>query len=510
MKTKACLPFVTQYLSKQNNVGSTATNHLFVRRKDASLFLDFKRFSSHLKTYQLPLLSFLTEAAQLHVENAHKTYFIATQHLLPTTYNLIEALIQLGFRSENMLLIGKPYSTVPNLPEKLRTGLGVSVVEDKPLLPFEKKFLFNLGEYEKYTQEKTEAAWEKATHCLKSKRDIEQIIILDEGGHLLERIPRSLLSHYKIVGIEQTRGGLYNRDLPHRPFPIIHVASSALKREWEAKIIAKSVIETLEKKLPKESYYTQQFGVLGTGAIGLAVIEYLNSKGCKVFYYDANQSAMADFKKRAAPNMGIASSSTEALVRNSDWILGCTGKDVSQAFQIEELSGNNKYFVSCSSEDREYKTALQKLRKYVERIKLDPLQDLTFYSTNQKDSITFISGGFPVNFTRTPECDPPEIDLTRALLLASCIQAQQLLSTYQEMQEYPAGLMLDPHLQLKILEACVQEYPHLIPQEDLRSKSPLFDWIVNHSGGVFYSPNLQNGKSLEQIEEARYCESFPH
>jgi S-adenosylhomocysteine hydrolase len=403
---------------------------------------------------------------------AERTCLIGVQHYLPSTISLFQALRSLGFLPHHMLFAGKPYSTVPGVLKKLHL-LGVDAKEDK--------CLDQVGNYHQYTTQKIDALWESCRKKLETDPSIDRIIILDEGGRCLERIPRSLLFKYPIIGIEQTRGGLYSSELPYRPFPIIQVASSAVKREFESRIIAASILRKLDKILSEENYQKMQYGIIGNGAIGKAIASHLTKKGCKILVYDQNQEACRSLAEDSCSLM--AANSIEAVFRNADCIFGCTGRDITKEVDIFDLV-SDKFLISCSSEDKEFQSALQSvLGFHRSKVLLNPLEDITLLS-NSNDKIRILSGGFPINFDRTAICDPPEIELTRALLLSACIQALATLADVNY-QKGDNTLMLNPKLQ----KFSVDHWAHTIslaPQQNILIQSEHFlEWITQHSSGTY-------------------------
>lgn len=463
------------------------------------VFCQAYRFKS-----ELPVLRQMTNELKGLLQNPENTYLVGVQHLLPTTVGLFQSLISLGFKPQNMTFTGKPYSTVAGVPQQLR-GLGMNIIEGERLS--------RIGEYSIQTNKKVEALWEQVNKDLEnSSRRIERLIILDEGGRVLEQTPPRLPTRLPVIGIEQTRAGMYNRQLHYMPFPVILVAGCAAKREWESDIIAKSVVDILARKLPDDSYNTKQFGVVGVGAVGSAVVEYLIHKGCRVNVYDDNSKAIEDLESKVGDNHKgniIRFDGVEALVRSSDWTLGCSGKDISAKVALETLS-NHRLLVSCSSEDREFKKILDQTLELTGRLVIDPLSDLTFMNENGQGKFTIVSGGFPINFTREASSDPDEIDLTRTLLLAACAQAQLLPYYWRQginQKVKPQQLKLDPFLQQITVEHCAKEYPNLITQKDLltctqNGSLPLYEYLREHSAGEYLETEMFKKRFSKKLQPA--------
>lgn len=407
-------------------------------------------------------------------ENLKDTYLIGVQHSLPSTVHLFYNLIKMGFLPENMLFTDKPYSRVDDSFNEIKNlGIQVHSSQDELLI----------GGYSSAASDKINKMWEKCSDDLKHKK-IRKIIILDEGGRCIEQIPSRFLNEYQIVGIEQTRGGLYSQELTYRPFPIIEVASSAVKKYYESPIIARSIVRTVAKNIlqkTKNNGEGLQYGIIGNGSLGLALARHFSSKG-KIFAYDKNYTSYPeDLKGKLVPL-----SSAEGVIRNSDCILFCTGQDSTKGIDIFSLI-KNKIFISCSSEDKEFRSLLEEISKQSTRIKLNPLEDLTFF-TDSRDKILLASGGFPINFDRTEKSDPPEILLTRGLLMGSIIQAVYTQPSDGFLYSSHNGIMLDPYVQQYVLERYAHYFPKSLKINELEKKSGI-EWIKENSGGQHHSVN---------------------
>lgn len=139
--------------------------------------------------------------------------------------------------------------------------------------------------------------WAKVVEKLDAQ--VEQILIMDHGGHAITYLPLMLLEHYKIIGIEKTTAGFINskkQGLP--PIPVIDVANSAAKRFLESPLIADAVVNKIVSYLP-ENINDFVFGVVGLGSIGKAVVNRLHQLGCRLVVHDIDsaQQVFIDNKK---------------------------------------------------------------------------------------------------------------------------------------------------------------------------------------------------------------------
>ena len=199
-------------------------------------------------THPIPSLAIMDEMLQLarqhELPTLDKIAFIGAQHKLETTATLFKAIIDLGAKPKNMFFTGKCYSTCPAVEESIKK-LGVHVFDDPvPTSP---------GEYSEACAKVITTMWEQFNNHIKELPDsekIEKIIILDDGGKIIEGLKFTTIVRYQVIVIEQTRGGLYSKELTdHGIFPIILVAQCAAKRIIEAPLIATAILTRLKKWL---------------------------------------------------------------------------------------------------------------------------------------------------------------------------------------------------------------------------------------------------------------------
>lgn len=302
-------------------------------------------FSSKTKGYPIPklqLIDDMVEVASNHkLPNLSNTAFIGVQHMLETTVTLFDGLIKLGVKAQNMYFTGKCYSSAPAIEaevQRRKIHLIPAGIPEKP------------GQYHEYARDNLRKMWKFFVDDIKRKK-IERLIILDEGGRCLETMPENITFEYAIASIEQTRAGLYSKVINQRLFPLIDVASSAAKKYLESKLIATAVLDKVNKALAKLNLPDDTVcGIVGNGAIGYALAEYLLAKGYKVVVYDQSEAA---FRGLFNKNFYRVESIKQVIV-NAQYIFSCTGKDISQELDILNLASSDKIFISCSSEDKEF------------------------------------------------------------------------------------------------------------------------------------------------------------
>lgn len=405
----------------------------------------------------------------------NKTAVFYVHHPLKTSINVIDALIHLGAKPEHLFILGKRYSEC----EPVVSALVQKGVHYQPC-----SMQTGIGQYSYSFIRDINWLWAKVVEKLDAQ--VEQILIMDHGGHAITYLPLMLLEHYKIIGIEKTTAGFINskkKGLP--PIPVIDVANSAAKRFLESPLIADAVVNKIVSYLP-ENINDFVFGVVGLGSIGKAVVNRLHQLGCRLVVHDIDsaQQAFIDNKKNI-----IFTNEMSALIASADYIFGCSGRDISEE-QLEQLrlATRNKTLISCSSEDKEYLSLLQMINQQAPAL-FDPMDDIEF-KTEFGASIHLIRGGFPVNFDHTGESVPAnDIQLTRSLVLAAVLQASDYLNdTSKECGVYA----LDAAYQRFVI------YEWLKYQDESRFDSEQLsrfldeDWLANHSNGL-------NSRGIQRI-----------
>jgi len=419
----------------------------------------------------LPVFKAIQKAIGYKAPFLENTAFICTQHELATTINLFETLIDLGAIPENIYLMGKYYSSCEAVVKKL---IELGIKRQPHSIPSK------VGDFANTFKTDLKKMWEKfsadSIHSF-----IKRIIILDDGGRCLSTAPSFLHSKYPIIGIEQTTGGLNNPEIVNLPFGLIEVASSAAKLWLESPLIANAAItEPLNKILQSNNKDNVIYGVIGTGYIGMAIIKKLLSLGYEVIGYDKNQTRACEF------NRFKWGKNVEDVINKATYIFGCTGFDITDSMDFDSIINEDKVFISCASEDREFLTLLKLTQaQSPEKYKLHELKSV-FYQTKKGFTIEILRSGFPITFNGHPQPAPAvDIQLTQGLLLCALLQANFMLPLHAE-ENKKERIMLDPAVQSFICHSWAKTQPKGRYAEDLLKRFDDQQWVLEHSGGKYY------------------------
>ncbi len=339
---------------------------------------------------KLPLVEF-TKALYSKHNSKQDVGLIAIQHLLGTTHDMFNSLVSFGVKPQKICVLGKCYSThVKTASCMKKAGIYVSPFSTAfdSHTPFDSFFEKNILSF--------------LNESFERLGNVDRYIILDDGGHLISMI----LKHFKhlapkIVAIEQTSSGYESLEKQTHLFPILNVAHSSLKRHYEPLWIARLVHTQLMKNLSLNELKSKRILILGNGAIGMA-FHFLLKPQFDVTIYEKNDPNRPNF---------------ETALSQADVIIGCTGM-TSLPHTKHLLLKKSCLLVSASSSDREFDSV------YLRR---ESMHYTDCHRNLSVGGIQLLNSGFPINFTgQKHSVSPAKIQLVRALLIASILEAQKL------------------------------------------------------------------------------------
>lgn len=387
------------------------------------------------------------------------TGVFAAQHLLASTGSLFETLLQLGVTSDNVTVVGKAYSTCDAVAANIERR-GIRIVNGGVGA--------EVGCFGQAFQDDVDRAWEEFIHRSRQNR-MKRIVVLDDGGHALSAAARAK-AQMPIVGIEQTTSGL-GRIGHGYAWPIIGVASAAVKKAIEPPLIAEAVVEKCRADGVRVGN-GKKCSVLGLGHIGRAMTSNLIAQGCVVRAYDRQ------------PIVGMQMTgctvcdSLKLAVAGAELVFGCTGDDVLHGTQAG-LQGVVT-LASCSSEDREFLAVLRQARNQ------GVLQGARRMNVLMDGAqLQVLRGGFPVNFDGSSESVPSsDIQVTRGLLLGGVLQAVRMLLGGAE-EDSGASVMLAPAVQTEVVKAWFDARPvrRADYTAEIVSGSQDHSWVAQVSDG---------------------------
>lgn len=356
---------------------------------------------------KLPLLSY--ESKKVRIPIFKNFVIILIIHLLKDSVSLIRALKKTGFNSEDIFIIGIPYSNNSEVVRKLKKEFQVYT----PPFPIE-------NHVRKIIKESTKICRKKG----------KKLLILEDGGyatHLIHKEDSHALKYYYGT-VEQTAQGIWRNQEKDLKGPVLTVHNSSLKREIEAPEIGQAVVRNIQRLLSKRGDFIRgkNVAVIGYGTIGRKIAESLRDAGAIV-----NISDIEPRKLLAARFTGYNTDTSLNLIKNANIIIGSSGR---QTIGLKEIlaAKNNAIFVNASSKRVEINVetleALKKKRKYT---KIG-----TEYELINGNNVLLLAHGFPVNFHGDSESVPDKI--IDVVLTELFLCAKGLVEN-----EFPTGLHKD-------------------------------------------------------------------
>ncbi|MGC4048410.1 MAG: NAD(P)-dependent oxidoreductase [Paludibaculum sp.] len=333
---------------------------------------------------------------------------VGIQHLLETTGSLVESIIGLGVRAEDIYLGGKLYSTCEPVAARLRS-IGVHV-QDPPAVP-------HWGGFSAQLDAMAEMLWHR--FLASGRNGLRGVVVLDDGGFALKAAGRvGRLPLARIAGVEQTTSGINSLSECPPAFPVVDVATSAAKTLLESPLIERAVLRRIGQ-LDLGNGHRRVWGIAGMGNIGKALAAALLARGEAVCAFDPGLSA--EFPSGVAKCLSL-----KDLFEQADIVLGCSGEDLLLGSTWWQECPGEKVLASCSSHDVEFRTILSAFGRGQKAQLTDPLSTVTV--PTKRGRLRLLRGGCPVNFDGSGESVPAgEIQLTRGLLLGGVLQAAEQL-----------------------------------------------------------------------------------
>lgn len=419
---------------------------------------------------------------------------VCVQHILTTTVSLFREIIQSGIQPKNIFLTGKHYST-NQLAKASLEALDIYVQPEVATL--------KVGYYAEALLDDLRFMWQQVAleHC---QNPFQAIIIMDDGGRCVQIFSevkhKHALEDLPVIAIEQTTAGMYLNEADSFDVPVIDVARCAVKKQYESPFLMEDFIERFFGTIAFDS--ALRYGVIGVGAIGEPVLRALESRNLRVYACDSN--AINQKKLRTA----VWCQSIQELVSQSDYIIGCTGVDVSQYINLDIIEDSGKRFISCSSEDIEFQSLLRRAQNSgcgYRRDKQSIFENITVHAASGV-TFTIEHGGFPATFDHMDEqVDVYDIQLTRGLLYAAFAQGLFMLQYDAEIDT--AVYMLNPVCQLLVVKKWLEGSRRDKQDAIVKGNYDELVWHIENSSGLYQQYALSSGLLSGLIEPSFHCEA---
>jgi hypothetical protein len=403
---------------------------------------------------------------------------VCVQHVLRCIHELLLYTRSSGF-ADQVSILGKSYSSSPEvLRQMLIDGIRATGGPPDP----------SFGNWEDEHRKSVKDLIERTDEA-------ESQLYVDDGGYLIsEVIDRRLggkpSSRQDSAGVElTTSGAMQIRSRGDGAFfPIVNVAQCWVKRNIESPLIAQAVADKCARSFVSLLDRRSHIVILGgNGALGKSLVDWLKS--------EARVPPTIDNIDR--DGTGLVERLCAALA-GATAVFGCTGTDAFASLGTDTIRAALKRrteknmqpleLISCSSGDIEFRRLIQLVNRIGEPIDRFPASDL-YINDPDNGGLSRLAiirrGGFPVNFSNSPDSVPlPDIRLTTSLLAAGMAQASIA-------PESSRGLLrLEPALQALIAK---QWFLTVSARKDVSA--------IHRSAGFLQLASLVLDSNLQELTE---------
>lgn len=322
--------------------------------------------------YDYPLLKKVFEHYYRDGIDVSRAKLYSCMHMLAPQKEMYEYFLKFGFNPENIVALGKAYSSNKEIVEELAKR-GIAVVQ-----PEFSERPFDLVHAENCRNIANQIASDSMN------------IVLDDGGYLIY----AARSKNVTFSVEQTSSGFRKLENDCPDFPVFNVARSKTKLTQESPLIGRQIFERTSDYANTHNLTDPRVLVVGLGPIGESVYQIFKSNGAAIYGFDIETS-----KENLLSHLQD---------KKPDVVIGATGSTLFTTEDLKGLEGEHTYhFISVSSSDREFPVAGYRNGEGVH-------EDVTY------KNFVFVNNGFPITFKGLRnELTPVEIEKTIALLMGS-------------------------------------------------------------------------------------------
>jgi len=394
----------------------TVTVCVYCGSRIAMKHMDLKNIDRNLVP-RLPLLEYVvqTKIRQFSRLDLGNYYFIIVLHFLRDLLPFLDGLLAFGAKPSRCYLVCKPYLYAHRRQiENYLRKMGFSVLMSSTGEEIDKNVRTILLDLKK-----------------KLKRG-KRFLILEDGGYvapILHSTGFKSLTRYCIGVVEQTTRGL-RKDQKIRAVrvPILNVAGCEFKLTYEPSYVGKAVVQNLRKLLPNINLSGKSALVIGFGAIGEKVAEYLNAmEAMKVYVAEKRPSRLLIAKQ--AKYVAGAAETAERFLRECLIIIGATGERSIGKDEISKLQ-QGSILASASSERVEVDVGeLERLTGGYANAITDEIVDgqkvgsrYMLRLLSPEISVVLLADGHPVNFFSSESIPNESIDPIISVLFLSAFE----------------------------------------------------------------------------------------
>lgn len=411
-------------------IGRSILNSLAVKEKLENEEKELRKlaqgfmFKPLLLEGALPLLNVFTNKIKNECDSSGRDYpfrnyiLVIIQHFLRDLDPFVEAFQKLGAVPKDIILFCKPYP-YPH--------------EEALMTHFEKREKVNVIKCEGLDVASSDIKKVFQKVLKRHKSTGKKLLIIEDGGYFGPYIhKRNKVDVYTLCqgAVEQTTKGSREYQKVEKKYgikiPLMNVAKSDFKKNYEAPLIGRTVVRNIRSMLPEKHLDRQKALVIGFGSIGREIAKCLyNCEGMKVIVAELRDTAKLQEARDAKDFVEKAVSKiTRRTVQDCILIIGTTGtRTINKNIIGYALHGT--ILASASSDRKEIEVnALEDWRKKEMPIEVEGAIVGTKYKlTIQNDKeILLLANGYPINFFASESVPNESIDPILTTLFLSAVE----------------------------------------------------------------------------------------
>lgn len=359
------------------------------------------------------------------------------QHQLGNHFPQARALLDIGLDRSKLIWIDIPYTSIPEVRRTLIEELEI---------PRKNFHIHDFRVLDRYPPFQIKRVQEIYASLLSDPPD--RLIVLDDGAYFLEAASSFAKQLPAVAIVEQTTRGLIKIEenpalrLYASQFPIVNVARSDPKTILEPPFIGRAVCDTLLRRIKPLLDISIGFRclVLGFGAIGQQVAEFLPEKlGLPRDHVHVHDPSPG--RQKSALEAGFSKWDRNDFSLRFHLVVGCSGR---KSFILGDRAYLEDGAVLASASSGTVELSRQ---DFIELADVSDIDDISIIREGLDESnihsdlhiklvdrsVTFVNGGFPVNFDGRVNCIPGRyIQPTPTMMVAAAAQAVEALKHQQK------------------------------------------------------------------------------
>jgi S-adenosylhomocysteine hydrolase len=332
-------------------------------------------------------------------------------HFLSDLVPFVKSLEILGCNYKDMILVAKPY------PYPKRDYISHELQ------------LLGVNVHRASNQKSVEECVKEVLNQLKndSSRSKKKLLIIEDGGYFGPLLHDSKYSELlgRCIGIveQTTKGARRDEEIIQPKVPIISVATSRFKNNYESPEIGRVTVQNIGRFVPNIKLSGKYAAIFGFGSIGEHVANQLNkafNMGVSIVEIDDIKLMYAQHRKDIILEAKSSFSSLR-FQKEVSLVIGTTGRK-SITKEILSKLPDGCILVSTSSDQIEIEIdALEKMSNKIYKIE-EGVTEYIIGKGRKRKKIILLAEGYPINFYGSDSLPNDTIDPIMTLLILGAVE----------------------------------------------------------------------------------------